>query len=53
MKIHPLPLHYTGKSKVLPGDNRAEYLIGDRRFTIEGPGMYAFQQISHIYRFSD
>lgn len=34
----PLHLHYTEEVQVLP-ECRADYLIGDKRFTVEGPGV--------------
>ncbi|MBW4599315.1 MAG: cupin domain-containing protein [Calothrix sp. FI2-JRJ7] len=34
----PLHLHYTEEIQVLP-ECRAEFLIGDKRFTVDGPGI--------------
>lgn len=34
----PLHLHYTEEVQVLP-ECRADFLIGDKRFTVEGPGV--------------
>ena len=34
----PLHLHYTEEVQVLP-ECRANFLIGDKRFTVEGPGI--------------
>ena len=34
----PLHLHYTEEVQVLP-ECRADFLIGERRFTVQGPGV--------------